>query len=266
MTGSAYPDFQSLYMTAGKHLPIFIINLDSSPERYQSASKQLAELDLSAERFSGVYGKNLSAEQVDACYDRTLNKSKFRRPLSPGEIGCYLSHRALWQKMVDDNIPVAVILEDDIEISAGFVQALQQLSRLSNWDMIKISDDRNGQGEQRLKLDDTYTLVNFRKVPNCTTAYAITLQGAKKLLSRKKFFRPVDVDLQFYPELDFTVYSILPYVVRSSPRFVSEINAMSGGTRKGGTTFWRNLRYRLQLASIRKRYLSGDLSGITFSD
>lgn len=247
-------------------LPIFIINLDSSPERYQSASKQLADLGLMAERFSAVYGKSLSQEQVDACYDRELNKRKFRRPLSPGEIGCYLSHRALWQKMADEQIPVAVILEDDIEAESGLTEALQQISRLGNWDMIKLSDDRDGQGEQKLPLGDTYTLVNFHKVPNCTTGYAITLEGARKLLARKKFFRPVDVDLQFYPELDFTVYSIVPYPIWPSTRFNSEINAMSGGTRKGGTSFWRNLRYRFQLASIRKKYLSGDLSQVTVSD
>lgn len=252
-------------MTAAITMPIWVINLDSSFERYESTVKQLKQLGLTAERFSAVYGKNLTAEQVEACYDRHLNKSLFRRPLSPGEIGCYLSHRALWQRMVDENIAVAIVLEDDIEVEPGFPDVLALVERLQQWDMIKLSDNRNGQGYQSLPLTADYRLVNFRKVPNCTTGYAISLQGAKKLLARPKIFRPVDVDLQFYPELDFTVYSILPYTVWPSSRFESEIDLMSGGSRKGGTAFWHNIRYRVQLGWVRKTAISGDLSTISQS-
>lgn len=247
-------------------IPVFVINLDSSPERYQSALAQLTAQAIEAERFSGVYGKNLTQQELDNCYDPAENIRKFRRPLSAGEIGCYLSHRALWQKMLDEQIPLAVILEDDIDVRPGFDTVLEQLQHLYNWDMIKLSDDRNGQGEQSLALAQPYKLVNFHKVPNCTTGYAITQAGAKKLLQRKKFFRPVDVDLQFYPELDLTVYAIVPYTIWPSAQFDSEINAMSGGSRKGGTSFWRNLRYRLQLANIRKKHLSGNLSEVIFTD
>ena len=100
--------------------PIWLINLDSNPERFQSATAQLAAFGLTAERFSAVYGKNLSADEVAACYDPALNQQKFRRPLSAGEIGCYLSHRALWQRMVDHKIELAFILEDDIDLEPEF--------------------------------------------------------------------------------------------------------------------------------------------------
>jgi len=40
---------------------------------------------------------------------------------------------------------------------------------------------------------------------------------------------------------------------------------MSGGTRKGGTSFWRNLKYRFQLKSIRSNHLSGDLEQVQFT-
>jgi glycosyl transferase family 25 len=245
--------------------PIWLINLDSNPERYESAKKQLQKLGLDAERFSAIYGKNLSQAEVTACYDPALNQKKFRRPLSPGEIGCYLSHRTLWQRMVDENIAMAFILEDDIDLEPEFLTVLEKITQLKHWDMIKLADDRAGTGEQKKELGDGYTLVNFAKVPNCTTGYALTLEGAKKLLSRPKFFRPVDVDLQFYPELNLTVYSMLPYRLWSASRFESEIDKMSGGTRKGGTSFWRNLKYRFQLKSIRNNHVSGDLSQVQFT-
>ena len=252
------------YMGQYVGYPIWLINLDSNPERYESAKKQLHKLGLDAERFSAIYGKNLSPAEVIACYDPALNQKKFRRPLSPGEIGCYLSHRTLWQRMVDENIAMAFILEDDIDLEAEFLTVLEKITQLKHWDMIKLADDRAGTGEQKKDLGDGYQLVNFAKVPNCTTAYALTLEGAKKLLSRPKFFRPVDVDLQFYPELNLTVYSILPYRLWSASRFESEIDKMSGGSRKGGTSFWRNLKYRFQLKSIRSNHVSGDLSQVEF--
>lgn len=244
--------------------PVWLINLDSNPERYKSATEQLNNVGLQAERFSAIYGKHLQPDAIAACYDAKLNRQKFRRPLSAGEIGCYLSHRTLWQRMVDEQIPLALILEDDIDIEPEFVTVLQKISQLKNWDMIKLADDRDGKGAQKLALGDGYELVNFAKVPNCTTGYALTLQGAKKLLSRPRFFRPVDVDLQFYPELGLSVYSILPYRLWSASRFESEIDKMSGGSRKGGTSFWRNLIYRLQLRAVRKKHLSGDISSVQY--
>jgi glycosyl transferase family 25 len=243
-------------------IPVFVINLDNSTERLESAQKQLTAMGIAMERFPAVYGKHLTLQQVEDCYDVDLNRIKFRRPLSPGEIGCYLSHRSLWQKMVEQNIAVAIVLEDDIDVEVGFPDVIQQLRRLQGWDMIKLSDDRDGKGDQALPLDDTYRLVNFHKVPNCTTGYAISLSGAKKLLTRKKFYRPVDVDLQFYNEVDLTLYSILPYTIWPSSRFNSEIDQMSSGSRKRDTSFLRNLHYRVSLGLLRITRVSGKLSEI----
>lgn len=249
-------------MQSSNDLPVFVINLDCSADRLESAQKQLSSCGITMERFPAIYGKSLTLQQVEECYDPALNYAKFRRPLSPGEIGCYLSHRAVWRKMVEHNISAAVVLEDDIQVETGFPDVLQQVRRLKGWDMIKLSDNRNGQGEHALPLDDTYRLVNFHKVPNCTTGYAISLSGARKLLSRERFYRPVDVDLQFYNELDLTLYSILPYTIWPSDYFNSEIDRMSGGTRKGQTSFLRNLKYRFDLGLLRLMHLSGKLSEV----
>ena len=44
-------------MSTEPQAPIWLINLDSNPERFQSATAQLAAFGLTAERFSAVYGK-----------------------------------------------------------------------------------------------------------------------------------------------------------------------------------------------------------------
>ena len=37
----------------------------------------------------------------------------WKRDVTPGEIGCAISHRLLWQKMLDESVETALILEDD---------------------------------------------------------------------------------------------------------------------------------------------------------
>lgn len=243
-------------------IPVFVINLDSSPERYQHAEQQLQALGISAQRFRGIYGKDLSAAEVDACYDKTANLQHFRRSLSAGELGCYLSHRGVWQQMIDQQIDVAIVLEDDIEVDPRLPHAIGQIAAFTGWDHIKLSDDRDTPPYQRKLLSDGFELVNFKRVPNCATGYAISLSGARKMLSRQQFFRPVDLDLQFGAELDLQLFSLLPYTIWPSTKFDSVINQISGGSRKGDTTALRNLKYRLQVVWQRWRYQSGDLNKV----
>jgi glycosyl transferase family 25 len=243
-------------------LPVFVINLETSLERYQYAEQQLVALGIQPQRFNAVYGKNLTPDEIDACYDKAGNQRYFRRSLSIGEIGCYLSHRGIWQMMLAQNIAMAIVLEDDIEVDPRLPTAISQIATLTGWDHIKLADDRNTPAYQKMRLADGFELANFKKVPNLATGYAITLQGAEKLLKREKFFRPIDIDLQFGHELDLQLFSLLPYVICPSSKFDSVINAISGGTRKGDTTATRNIKYRLHAALHRLCYISGDLNKV----
>ena len=44
--------------------PVFVINLDKSPERMARISNRLDELEIPFERISGVYGAELSKEEI----------------------------------------------------------------------------------------------------------------------------------------------------------------------------------------------------------
>ena len=68
-------------------VPIFILNLDTSPERFEAITKELNELNLEGIRISGVDGSKLS-EQERKIYSPELNHKFFRHDLSSGEIGC----------------------------------------------------------------------------------------------------------------------------------------------------------------------------------
>ena len=97
----------------------FVINLDRFPERWQAMQERLEKFGLTAERISAVDGRNLSEKKrknwVPALDD--ISKINCPREILPGEIGCFISHRLCWQKLVDSNDDWALVLEDDIELS-----------------------------------------------------------------------------------------------------------------------------------------------------
>ena len=74
-------------------IPIYVINLEGSDNRLQQAAQQLTAHGLSFERIDAVNGRQLSAAHKRAVVDAKANRNKFYRPLSDGEIGCYLSHK-----------------------------------------------------------------------------------------------------------------------------------------------------------------------------
>ena len=107
---------------------VFVINLDKSPERMARISNRLDELEIPFERISGVYGAELSKEEIAEFYCPKLNKKNYRRPLGLGEIGCYISHIKAWQTIVDRELSCGLVLEDDIVIEEGLAELTKGIS------------------------------------------------------------------------------------------------------------------------------------------
>lgn len=242
-------------------LPIIIINLDDSIQRWESLSKQVAELGLSCTRFSATLGSALSVQEKQSWYDSAANTKRHHRNLTNGEIGCYVSHYRIWQKIVNENIPCCIVLEDDLTIDNAFPQVVDVIQSLdTNWDMIKLYDGRPTPFFESKQLDNEFTLGNYKEVPNGTQGYAITLEGARKLLKRKPFFRPVDVDIQFHSELSLNVLGIKPYKISVDQRFESDIIRINKGQHNNHSSALRNLKYRIKMF-LERRKVSGRLPG-----
>lgn len=218
--------------------PVFVINLDKSPERMSRIAKRLDELFIPFERISGVYGAELSQEEIAQYYCPKLNKKNYRRPLGLGEIGCYISHIKAWQTIVDRKLPCGLILEDDIVIEEGLADLTKEFGRLSDtFDIVKFfNKKKNPKIVDSVDFTRKYKLCRFKKIPIGNYAQLISLAGAKKLLKTyEKFGRPVDEDLQHWWESDTNVIGVMPSVVRPNEGAQSDIDAQ--GKRKGTTTF-----------------------------
>lgn len=57
-------------------------------------------------------------------YDEGAARVARGRAMTPGEIGCYASHYAIWQRLCDDDCDAYVVLEDDVIADWAFLEAL----------------------------------------------------------------------------------------------------------------------------------------------
>ncbi|WP_338411168.1 glycosyltransferase family 25 protein [Pseudoalteromonas nigrifaciens] len=242
-------------------VPIYIINMPDCDPRWHATTSQLELVGLTAQRFPATVGKQLSNEQRDAWYCSTKNKKNYHRDLTMGEIGCYVSHMRVWEKMVEENTSLAVILEDDLFIKKHLKTVISAAQQLQNWDLVKLSDNRNFPFFETSPLAYNLTLGNYKKAPNGTQGYILSLDGAKKLLQRKPFYRPVDVDMQFHSEVGLIMVGIKPYPIAEDRSFESEITRASAGQHSNRSTFFRNFKYRTRIHFERKK-ITANLSSL----
>ena len=116
-------------------LPVDAIYYISLPKAVQRQRKLLAHFNQ-----IGLVDKHGNQPQhhiasngndINHLIDNTLKRSKKRPSISLSEIGCCASHRAVWQKMLDNGNEYALILEDDARFD---VQRTNQL--VTNWNKL----------------------------------------------------------------------------------------------------------------------------------
>lgn len=119
-------------------LPIFLINLDHRPDRLAFVSAQLAQLNLPFIRKAAVNGAQLTVQQQTLFDQRRFILEQKKKPVL-GEIGCAWSHRQIWQHMLDEQLPYALILEDDIQIDSRMPDFLTDSAHYRSFDFLNLS-------------------------------------------------------------------------------------------------------------------------------
>ena len=110
----------------------YYINLDRSYARRDWMEAQLSELQLDYERISAVDGTNLSPSEFKSWIDQKRMYWYSSRRLTPGLVGCFLSHRDAWKKIAAGADRYAVVMEDDILISRKGITLLKEESWIPN--------------------------------------------------------------------------------------------------------------------------------------
>ncbi len=214
----------------------YVINLDRSPERMALMTQRLDGLPF--ERFPAIDGKEID----------------YAGPLSCGEAACVMSHRALWQRLLDSDEPFICILEDDIEVSPDFPDLVQDTDWLpARFDTIKLETcaiptllQQSGVidfGERRLK--------RIRSAHWGSAAYVISRDGARRLLAASNGLdMPVDWILFNLPHLRGQIaYQLLPAPCKQDVENIPSV--IGAGKRFGPPSFERKGLEKLQWEVVR---------------
>ncbi|MBT1451903.1 glycosyltransferase family 25 protein [Glaciecola sp. XM2] len=228
-------------------LPIFVINLDGSDERLRNVEQQLQSIGATFERIPAVDGRIMSEEERLAHYSPKKNEVQYHKALTPGEIGCYLSHRKAWQSIIDKGLDAAIILEDDIVCQSDLTDVQTFIESGFVFDYVKLSDHPNRpRKSSAVKMYGKSELVTFDKVPVRACAQIVSATGAANLLKNtEKFGRPVDIDLQYWWEMEISVHGIKPFPFAPAPDVASDINAVQS---RSGVKSHRLRRIRQQIS------------------
>ena len=157
----------------------FLINLDRHPDRLATAQTRLSQAGVEAMRMPAVDGSTLSPAARRAAVSRFHALLARGRLYTPGQIGCTLSHHAVYRRMIDENIPAALVFEDDVLLSPAFPAALTAANAFLDTDRRQVflfSD-----GTQTPLSGDGNAFVRARN-GDCSEAYLITLPAARELL------------------------------------------------------------------------------------
>lgn len=106
-----------------RDVPAYLINLDDNTDRLTASTDALTLAGLSFSRVPAVDGRGLDLSTLPDC-DMQAAMRLYGRPLKGGEYGCYKSHLACAQRMLDEGHEIALVFEDDIRLPVDFPRYL----------------------------------------------------------------------------------------------------------------------------------------------
>ena len=253
---------------------VIVINLDEDTDRRERVERRLHELGLRMERLAAVDGRRLAP-----CHEAMIDRAEQRArglQISPGAMGCWISHRQAQQMVADGTEPMALVMEDDISITDELPDVLGRLEQgeAGRFDVIRL---------HRYKLRRRFVPVRrigggavgfVRPTDSGTQAYVITREAARRLIiSIPRMVQLADHALYEHWPHGLVVCSIDPPVIHHHDEGRSSIGARPLSSTPSfrplrwlrrkhhqiHKKFVRRLAYRRMVDSCRR---TGHLSGL----
>ena len=195
-----------------------VINLAANTDRlarFIQSYKASEFRDIPLRRIEAVDGRRvdwsryLTAEALEQLM--TVQKSGFRAghpDLTPGAVGCYLSHMEAWRHIADSGLQYGVVFEDDASVPPGALPALYKALRgvPRGWDVVLLGYEGKGAPVSPGLL----RMTKFLRLH----AYAITGRTARSLLSTMlPIKQQVDWELSDRTEQGLAVYGMDPSAI-----------------------------------------------------
>lgn len=156
-------------------VPSFVINMDRCKERWRVTKERIVKAGFrNVQRVRGVDAENDSLKEAWAVHGSPrFNPTDTEFVEYPGKQGCMLSHLNVWKKMIDENIPVAIIFEDDVSFHSRWDVLAPKYFQVTpkDWDILYMGSQIDHLLDAHIQTTPVF----------CTHAYVITYAGAKTL-------------------------------------------------------------------------------------
>lgn len=209
---------------------IIVINLDEDTGRRARIGSRMAELGLRWERLPAVHGNRLTPSH-EALVDRAEHASRGMR-FSPGEIGCWLSHREAQRLAAEGPGDMALILEDDLRIRDDLPEVLDRLERgaAGRFEIVRLHRYKLKRRFVPVRaIGAGHTIGLVRPADSGTQAYVISRRAARTLVERvPRMVHLADQTLYQHWTHGLVVCSVDPPVVFHDDQGQSSIGACPG--------------------------------------
>ena len=234
-------------------MKVFVINLERSTDRKAILEERAKIVGLDIEFIKAVDGRTLSDSEIES-HTQPLNYAYMR-----GEVGCALSHQKIYRKIIEEDIPYALILEDDVILPDDISELLHNIKIDTHKPNVTLLSRVNKFITRPTKhINSKYAL---HKAHQATTAHAYisNKKAAKNMLD---FLYPIwmvaDKWAFFEDSSVAHICCIAPApVILSEQANVSTINSKKGDpeTDKRKKSIWNKImKNRPLLTKLKHRY------------
>ena len=231
--------------------PIYCINLDGQPERWEYMEDQFKYWEVeNYERISAYDGRDDDLSDII--------KGRYPENMSSGEIGCVTSHlKAIKHWMDTSDSPYAIMMEDDCSLETISYWNFTWREFISKvpyaWDVVQIAIISTG---------DIHVPIHTRFVNDFSTAcYVITRHHAQKLIDMhirgNKYKldngvkpRPVADDLIYNSGVTFATPLLVYKIELGLSIHPDHIDAFHRKNHDGILNFWNNRGFEMSINDL----------------
>ncbi|MDK9701971.1 MAG: glycosyltransferase family 25 protein [Sulfuritalea sp.] len=237
---------------AGK-FKVFVVSLAGSADRRRLMAGQLDQPGFPVWEFlDAVEGRKLSAAELEYRYDENAARRRYGKGLSPGHVGCALSHLDAYRRMQSEDLAAALILEDDALIGEHALQVIERLlARLSPAEptLVLLSHAKYYRPFGGWRLDRERKVFPIHMARG-THGYLLTRAAADRILTTMPKVTVVPDHWELIRDLcKVRIQAVVPYPVGRSPIAgysgmpTPPPSAADNARKRNGQ--WRKLRFQL---------------------
>lgn len=181
----------------------------------------------------GIPYRFMDAIRVDlkngwpASYQREQRLRHSCIDLRAGEMGCYMSHRQVWQQFLQSTEELCFVLEDDVQLHADFAPTIRALiGRRDAWEFVRLFGMFKRPTRSLLELGGAHRLVDYDKQPSGMQGYLMNRAAAARLVDHtQQMIYPIDVAIDRDWEHGVPMTGVEPSVISHPELFETTLGS-----------------------------------------